>query len=325
MPVIVDVAVYENGSRVAGEMTLAEADRRCREGSGFVWVGLHDPTEDEIAAVSEQFGIHELAAEDAVHARQRPKIEHYDDATLIVVKPARYDDEAERIVMGEILVFVGDTFVVAVRHGQAAPLADVRRALEARPDLLALGPSAVVHGILDRVVDDHVPVIMGLEQDVEEVEADVFSDARESPIQRIYFLKREVLEFHRATAPLREPMRRAAEGELAFVHDDTLEYFRDVYDHLLRVDERVDNLRELLNGLLEAALTQIGIQQNEDMRRISAWVAIAAVPTLITSAYGMNLAQLPADGLRQGFAVIMAVLAVVAGAMYVAFRRRGWL
>lgn len=322
---IVDVAAYRDGKRVPGDLSVDDAYERSRDDGTFVWLGLHEPTRDEIDRVGAEFGIHELAAEDAVHARQRPKLERYEDATLIVVKPARYDDEAERIDLGEILVFVGDRFVVPIRHGQAAPLVDVRRDLETRPDLLQLGPSAVVYAILDRVVDDYAPVVAGLEQDIEEVEAEVFSDSRENPIERIYFLKREVLAFHRAAAPLREPLQRLADGDLPWVHEDGAEYFRDVHDHLTRLVERAETMRELLTGLLEAALTQIGIQQNEDMRRISAWVAIVAVPTFITSAYGMNLAQLPGDDLRQGFAILVAVMAVIALALWVLFRRRGWI
>lgn len=322
---IVDLAAYEDGHRVPGELTLEQAYERSRGDGAFVWLGLHEPTEVEIRSVSEEFGLHELAAEDAVHARQRPKLERYEDATLVVVKPARYDDDRERIDLGEILLFVGNGFVVAVRHGQATPLADVRRALEGRPDLIKLGPGAVVHAILDRVVDDYVPVVAGLEQDIEEVEEQVFSDTRDSPVERIYFLKREVLEFHRATAPLREPLRRLAEGDLDPVPADALEYFRDVHDHLLRIDERVESLRELLTGLLEAALSQISIRQNEDMRRISAWVAVVAVPTLMTSAYGMNLARLPLDDRVDGFGILVAIMAVIAATLWLVFRRRRWL
>ena len=322
---IVDLAAYRDGARVPGSLTLDQAYEQGRDDGCFVWLGLHEPTEAEIASVAAEFGLHELATEDAVHARQRPKLEHYENASLIVVKPARYDDERERIDLGEILIFVGDGYVLAVRHGQATPLTDVRAELERRPDLLERGPGAVVHAILDRVVDDYAPVVEGLENDVEEVEAQVFSEDRDTPIERIYFLKREVLAFNRATAPLREPLRRLAEGEAEFVHEDSVEYFRDVHDHLIRVAERVENLRELLTGLLDAALTQVGIQQNEDMRKISAWVAVAAVPTLITSAYGMNLVRLPLDDRGQGFGIIVAVLVFIAACMLWIFRRRGWI
>lgn len=322
---IVDLAAYENGRRIPGDLALHDAARRSHGDGAFVWLGLHEPTEEEIAEVGTEFGLHELAAEDAVHARQRPKLERYEDATLLVVKPARYDDERERIDLGEILLFVGPSFVVAARHGEATPLTDVRRQLEQREDLLQLGPGAVLHAVIDRVVDDYAPVIAGLEQDVEEVEAEVFSETRESPIERIYFLKREVLAFHRAAAPLREPLRLLAEGHVPFVHGDCLDYFRDVHDHLLRVVERVESLRELLTGLLEAALTQISIQQNEDMRRISAWVAVVAVPTLVTSAYGMNLARLPFDDRLHGFGILVGIMTVLAGSLLLAFRRRGWL
>lgn len=321
---IVDLAVYRDGRRVPGDLSLDDAYAQARADGAFVWLGLHEPTQEEIERVTDEFRVHELAAEDAVHARQRPKLDRYEHTTLLVVKPACYDEERERIEFGEILVFVGEHFVVAVRHGQATPLTEVRRELENRPDLLGLGPSAVVHAILDRVIDEYAPVMEGLQDDVEEVEAEVFSESRESPVERIYFLKREILEFHRATAPLRRPLELLTTGDVPFVHEGVLDYFRDVHDHLVRLDERVDNTRELLTGLLDAALSRISIQQNEDMRRISAWVAIAAVPTLITSAYGMNLV-LPIDDVTHAFGLVLGFIAVVAVAMYTAFRRRGWL
>lgn len=321
---IVDLAAYTDGQRVAGELSLDDAFKRSRD-SGFVWLGLHNPTHGEIARVSAEFGIHELAAEDAIHAKQRPKLERYEDVCLVVLKPVRYDDATESIQIGEILLFVGDRFIVAVRHGDTTPLVNVRRELERRPDLLVHGTAAVLYRIVDHVVDDYAPVIEGLEHDVEEVEEQVFGEHREMPVERIYSLKRRVLEFHRATAPLREPLRRLSQGELPFVAGEVREYFRDAHDHLIRIDERAENLRELLTGLLDAALSQISVKQNEDMRRISAWVAIGVVPTLITSAYGMNLRRLPFDDQLQGFGIVVGTLALIALAMYLTFRRRGWL
>jgi len=322
--VIVDLAVYRDGRRLPGELDLEDAFEHCRDG-GFVWVGLHEPTHEEINRVGAEFGIHELAAEDAVHAKQRPKLEEYDGVHLLVLKPARYDDATESIEFGEILLFIGASFLVAVRHGQAAPLVDLRRSLESRPDQLRLGPGAVVHAIVDRVIDDYATVMAGLENDVDEVEEHVFDDARDMPVKRIYFLKRQVIQFHRATTPLREPLRRMASAEVSAVPEHVQEYFRDTYDHVIRIDERVENLRELLNGLLDAAMSRIGVQQNEDMRRISAWVAIGVVPTLITSAYGMNLRRLPFDNQLHGFAMVSGALLAIAVVMYLVFHRRGWL
>ncbi len=267
---IVDCAVYKNGRRVAGEFTPEEALRKSRSDDAFVWVGLHEPTPEEFEVVRREFDLHELAVEDAIKAHQRPKLETYDDSVLLVLKPARYVDTEEVVELGEILIFLGPGFIVVVRHVQTTGLQEVRQSIEARPELLALGPSAVLHAIVDRVVDDYVPVLEGLELDIDQVEEAVFSEERTNPVERIYYLKREVLGFRRATAPLLNPLNLLAVRTLPQVHEDVREYFRDVYDHLLRVNEQVEAYRDLLTSILEANLTQVSVRQNEDMRRISA-------------------------------------------------------
>ena len=288
---IVDCAVYKQGRRVPGEFTPEAAFRESRNDNAFVWIGLHEPTPEEFDVVRRESDLHELAVEDAIKAHQRPKLESYDDSVLLVLKPARYVDSEEVVELGEILIFLGPGFIVVVRHGQTTGLQEVRRSIEARPEFLALGPSAVLHAIVDRVVDDYLPVVDGLELDIDQVEETVFSADRTNPAERIYYLKREVLEFRRATAPLLNPLNQLAVRPLAQVHEDVREYFRDVYDHLLRVNEQVDAYRDLLTSILEANLTQVSVRQNEDMRRISAWVAIAVVPTMIAGIYGMNFRE----------------------------------
>ena len=258
-----------------------------------MWIGLKEPTREEFDSVAREFHLHELAVEDAIKAHQRPKIEVYDETLFVVLKTARYHDDSETVEIGEILVFVGDGFVVTVRHGSPTALDEVRKKTEGRSDLLAFGPGAVLHAIIDRVVDDYEPVLAGIEDDIEEVEADVFSPERSNPTERIYKLKREVLEMHRATAPLVDPLDKLASGYYEIVHEDIREYFRDVYDHVLRANETVDGFREMLNGILDANAAQVGVRQNDDMRKISAWVAIAAVPTAICAVYGMNFDHMP--------------------------------
>ena len=323
--VIVDCAVYREGQRLPGEFTAEAAFRASRCDDSFVWIGLHEPTHEEFEVVRLEFGLHELAVEDAVKAHQRPKLEKYADSLFLVLKTARYVDKEEAVQTGEILLFLGEGFVVAVRHGEASGLKEVRKNLEQRPDFLAYGPSAVLYGIVDRVVDDYVPVVAGLEDDIEEVEAEVFSSTRTNPAERIYYLKREVLEFRRATAPLQMPLNQLAVQPISVIRPEVREYFRDVYDHLLRVNEQVEAFRDLLNSVLEANMMQMNIRQNEDMRRISAWVAIAVVPTMIAGIYGMNFDHMPELRSPVGYPLVLLGMLVVCSGMYVFFRKRDWL
>ena len=325
-PVIVDCAIYRNGSREPGARTLEEAYKASRDEDAFVWIGLFEPSEDEFASVQREFDLHPLAVEDAIKAHQRPKLERYGDSLFMVLKTARYIDPVEVIEFGEILLFLGEGFVVVVRHGEASSLSDVRRALEDETGMLRRGPSTVLHAIVDRVVDDYAPVVAGLDVDVQEVEAEVFSESRAAAnTERIYKLKREVLEFHQATWPLVEPIQHLSLGRHPIVHADVAEYFRDVHDHLLRVVEQVDAFRDLLTSVLQANLTLVGIRQNEDMRTISAWVAIAAIPTVIGAIYGMNFEFMPELDQRWGYPAALAVMAAGCLGLFLFFRRRGWL
>ncbi len=318
---IVDCAVYEDGRRAS--IALEEAPEACTRDGAFVWIGLHEPTPEEFDAVSGEFALHELAIEDAIKAHQRPKLERYGDVSFLVLKTARYV-EPDEIEFGEILLFIGDNFVVSVRHGEAVPLAGVRAKVEGRPELLRRGPMAVVHGILDEVVDAYAPVMDALDRDIEEVEGEVFSTDRRNPAQRIYTLKRETIEFARAVTPLVEAVERMTTGRTR-VPDGLETYFRDVLDHLIRLAQHVEASRELLNSVLQANLAQVTVRQNEDMRKISAVVAIVAVPTMIAGIYGMNFEHMPELEWSFGYPLVIAVMVAICVWVWRFFRRAGWL
>ena len=322
---ILDCAVYADGKRLDGEVRLEHAYEACREKGTFAWIGLHEPTREEFDSIKREFELHELAVEDAIKAHQRPKLEVYDDMVFVVLKTARYADPEEVVDLGEIAVFLGEEFVITVRHGEATSLSGVRQKLERDPDLLRCGPGAVLHAIVDRVVDDYVPALEGLRQDVEEVEAEVFSPNRSNPSERIYKLKREVIEFDRAAAPLADPVERLSRGVYDVVHPEVRTYFRDVNDHLIRVHDQLVGMRELLTSVLQANLAQVTVRQNEDVRRISAWVAIIAVPTMIAGIYGMNFEEMPELEWNLGYPAVLLVMVVACGSLYRYFKRAGWL
>jgi len=323
--VIVDSAIYENGVRRDGQVQLEHAyDERRRPGK-FVWIGLYEPTEEEFESLSREFELHPLAVEDAIEAHQRPKLEVYGEMLLLVLKTARYVDPTEVIELGEVVVFLGPDYVITVRHGEASSLHPVREALDADPERLRKGPGAVLHALLDLVVDDYQPAIEGLENDIDEVEEELFSGDRTNPAERIYRLQREVLGFRKATAPLVDPLERLASGHFEMIHPEIREYFRDVNDHLIRARDQLDAMRDLLAGSLQANLAQVGVRQNEDMRRISAWVAIIAVPTAIAGIYGMNFEHMPELRWELGYPAALLAMLVICAALYRYFKRVGWL
>jgi magnesium transporter len=321
---IVDLAVYEDGRR-RPDIAFDQAFEACREPGTLVWIGLHEPTDEEFDSVRREFGLHELAVEDAMKGHQRPKLEPYDETLFIVLKTAHYF-EPDTLEFGEILIFVGDNFVVSVRHGEASPLHDVRLKLEEQPELLRHGAGAVLHAIVDKVVDDYQPVLTNLDIDITELEAEAFGEeAVRGLTERIYKLKRQVIALHRATAPLIEPTSRLADGRFGMVSEEIQPYFRDVYDHLLRAVQTADSYRELLTSILEANLTQVSVRQNEDMRKISAWAAILAIPTLIAGVYGMNFNNMPELHWRYGYPLAIASMAVVCFGIWSYFRHIDWL
>ena len=322
---IVDCAVYEGGRRRDGALPVHEAMEACREPGAFTWIGLYEPTEEEFDSIRREFTLHELAVEDAIHAHQRPKLEVYGDMVFIVLKTARYIDPEEVVRLGEILIFLGHDYIITVRHGEASELKDVRHRLEEDPELLAHGPGAVLHSIVDKVVDDYKPALIGLGEDIDEIENQVFSGERDNPAERIYKLKREVLEFSHAVGPLVDPVDRLAQGRYEVIHPKVRTYFRDVNDHLLRAHEQLEGYRDLLTSVLSANLAQVTVRQNEDVRRISAIVAILAVPTMIAGLYGMNFEHMPELGWTFGYPLVLGVMATICFALYRYFKRVGWL
>ena len=324
---IVDNAVYRNGVRVPLDCDVADlASVRGRCGPGdFVWIGLVEPPEQELAEVADVFDLHPLAVEDAVKAHQRPKLERYDDSLFLVLKTLWYVDEEDAVETGEINLFVGRDFVVTVRHGKGGGLHDARLALEQREKVLAHGPSAVVYAVCDQVVDVYDTVADALVEDVDEVETSVFSDERTNDSARIYVLKRELAEARRAVLPLREPINQFTLGTVPGIDPEAGPYFRDVGDHLARIAETIDNLDDLLSTAFDAHLAQITVRQNDDMRKISAGVALFVGPTLIGSIYGMNFDHMPELGWVFGYPMALLLMAAIAGGLLVAFKRSGWL
>jgi magnesium transporter len=317
--------VYEAGSRILSAVDLDAAVAASREGTDrFVWVGLFEPTMEELDSVATHFDLHPLAMEDAVHAHQRPKLEVYGDTVFVVLKTARYVDKDEIIELGEIMLFVSPRFVVSVRHG-AGDLAALRATMEEDPERLRAGPSAVLHGVIDRVVDDYQRVQFELDEDIDDIESQVFAGGGRDHAERIFRLKREVLDFRRGVHPLIPAVEHLMERRVPVVDDALSHWFRDVHDHLLRVGDHLDLVDNLLDGALSANLAQVGVRQNEDMRKISAWVAIAAVPTMIAGVYGMNFEHMPELDTRYGYFVVVGLMLLACGGLYRNFKQRGWL
>jgi magnesium transporter len=324
--VIVDCAVYEGGHRLPGVVELDHALETGRAADDrFVWIGLHEPTADEFEAVAKEFGLHPLAVEDAIKAHQRPKLELYDDNLFLVLKSAGFEPDGELVELSQIMIFLGEGYIVTVRHGSSGELGRVRHALEHNARHLTWGTTSVLYAVTDRVVDDHTGVARQLEPVIDDIEQEVFSGARPGQAARIFRLRREVLDFKRAVGPLIEPVGRLARGEIRCIHEDATEYFRDVHDHLLRVNDQIDKFDTLLSSAMEAHVAQVGLRQNEDMRRISAWVAILAVPTMIAGIYGMNFDNMPELRQESGYFFVLGLMVVCCSVLYLLFRRRGWL
>jgi magnesium transporter len=326
----VDWGHYVDGVRQHGT-GFAESVELARAGTGFIWLGLHEPTQAQLTQLGEVFGLHRLALEDAANPRQRPKFERYDDALFLALRTLAYaehhdDDEGGDVVeTGTVMIFVGEYFVATVRHGRHASMVGMRRRLEADPEQLALGPSSVLHAVTDKVVDDYLAVVDAVQQDIEEIETRVFGPRTSTDVERIYQLKRDVIEMKRTVAPLAAPLHELSERPRRLVHPDIREYFRDVEDHLARVREQVGSFDELLTTILQAGLARLSVAENEDMRKISAWVAIAAVPTMIAGIYGMNFSHMPGTAVRWGYPAVIAVMVFISATLYRGFKRNGWL
>jgi magnesium transporter len=332
---VVDWALYHDGVRQPAR-DLADAVASARGGDGFVWIGLHDPGTEQLEQLGEVFGLHPLAVEDAANRWQRPKIERFDDIVFLAMRALAYvahtepdgradDGSGDVVETGAVMVFLGEYFVATVRHGRHAAMSELRRRLESDPEHLALGPSVVLHAIADKVVDDYLVVTDDVQQDIEEIENAVFAPRASTAIERLYQLKRDVIEMKRTVNALAGPMHELAERPRKLVPPEVKEYFRDVEDHLSRVREQVASFDELLTSILQAALARLSVAENEDMRRISAWVAIAAVPTMIAGIYGMNFDHMPELGTRWGYPLLMLVMLTICSTLYRGFRRNGWL
>ncbi|MEU5364471.1 magnesium and cobalt transport protein CorA [Streptomyces sp. NPDC005925] len=330
---VVNCVTYQDGCRVSMGGDLVEAVRQVRKsGEGFVWMGLHEPTNQEFAGIADLFDLHPLAVEDAVEAHQRPKLERYGETLFAVFKTVCYVEHdqltatSEVVNTGEIMVFTGEDFVITVRHGRHGSLGPLREELESAPQQLAKGPSAVLHAIADHVVDDYLSVIDSVHDDVDEVETAVFAEqgVHVDP-GRIYQLKRELLELKRAVVPLNRPLEDLAARPIRVVDPEIQAYFRDVSDHLQRAVEQIAAFDELLNSILQAHLAQVTVAQNEDMRKITAWAAVVAVPTMVCGVYGMNFDHMPELHWRFGYPLVVGVISVACLVLYRGFRRNGWL
>ncbi|MGH3935895.1 MAG: magnesium and cobalt transport protein CorA [Pseudonocardiaceae bacterium] len=341
---VVDNAVYADGRRCVAPESLETTYALLREqgtnnGPCLAWIGLYRPDEQEITSVATEFGLHELTVEDAVQAHQRPKLERYGDTLFVVLRPARYVDPIEVVEIGEVHVFLGKDFVVTIRHAAEPDLAEVRRRLEADPQLLKRGPLAVLYAILDRIVDDYLPVLLGLRNDIDEIEDQVFG-GEPTVSRRIYQLSREVIEFQRACEPLLDVLDSLISGLTDFSVDVELQrQLRDVQDHAVHVVERVESMRQLLGNALTvnstlvaqrqneqtAKLTEASLAQSEEVKKISSWAAILFAPSVVGTIYGMNFTHMPELAWTMGYPMALGLMLLVAVLLYVVFRRRGWL
>ncbi len=322
---VVACAAYAGGCRVA-DVAIEDISEVLTQDDRFVWIGLYEPDEPLLKEVQAEFGLHDLAIEDAHLAHQRPKLERYGDSLFIALRTAQPDRDQRRIAFGETHLFVGARYVVSVRHGASLSYADVRTRCEARPQLLAKGPGFVLHAIMDFVVDQYFPIVDSLEDDLEALEADIFGAAiSRDTTMRIYTLKRDLLEIKRGVSPLVDMCNRLMRTDLDLIPDDARPYFRDVYDHAIRLSEKVDGLRELPGTALEANLSLTTIAQNEATKRITGWAAIFAIPTMIAGIYGMNFEFMPELRWRWGYPVVMTVTVSLCGILYYRFKRSGWL
>lgn len=334
---IVDNGIYVDGVRTENPRSLDETFRLMRSRGGMGWIGLYRPTESELQAVAQEFGLHELAVEDALAGHQRPKIERYGEGLFVVLRPARYVDAQERVEFGEVHIFVGPDFVVTVRHAERPDLARVRERLEHDPELLALGPEAVLYAIVDEVVDEYAPVLAGLENDIDEIETQLFEEDVDAT-QRIYDLAREVIDFQRAVAPLTAMVEVLRGGEQHPVDRELMRRLRDVQDHTIRIAERASSFRSILDNALtvEATIvgrrqneemrrmTELGIRQNEEVKKISGWAAIIFAPTLVGSIYGMNFDHMPELHWVWGYPMALGLMVAVGAGLYAVFKRKGW-
>lgn len=332
MPII-DNGVYVVGARIENPTSLSDTFEYMRARGGMAWIGMFRPTPEEIQQVAAEFALHPLAVEDALNGHQRSKLERYGDILFIVLRPARYIDESETVEFGELHVFVGPDFVVTIRHAESPDLARVRRRLEEQPDLLARGPEAVLYAILDEVVDEYLPVLAGVENDIDEIEDALFTGDDPGLSRRIYELSREVLALQRATQPLADMLTGLLRGADKYGVDIELQRaLRDVQDHALKTIERITGFRVTLENALTVNATLVtqrqtdtALAQNEQVKKISAWAAILFGPTLVGTIYGMNFEYMPELEWPWGYPMAVGLMAATSAALYLTFKRRHWL
>ncbi len=321
---VVNCAAYAGGRRVT-DVEIEDISEVLKQPDRFIWIGLHEPKEALLRQVQQEFGLHDLAIEDALSAHQRPKLERYGDSLFVVLRTAYMNHEPGEIEFGETHLFVGSNYVISVRHGSSLSYAAVRSRCETTPQLLSKGSGFVLYALMDFIVDQYFPIVDVLEDELEALEADIFGDAlSRDTTQRIYRLKRRLLEVKRAVSPLVDVCNRLMRFDLALIPEDTRPYFRDVYDHVIRINEMVDIQRELLTTALEANLSLIAVAQNDVMKRLAGWAAIIAVPTMIAGVYGMNFEFMPELRWPLGYPLAWGMMLGACGLLYVYFKRSGW-
>ena len=321
---VINCAAYSGGRRIA-DLPICDVSEALQEPDRFVWIGLYEPTEVILRQVQEEFGLHDLAVEDALAAHQRPKLELYDEALFVVLRTAQLDADG-RLEFGETHVFVGKRYVISVRHGSLKSHIGVRARCEASPQLLAKGPGYVLYALMDFIVDQYLPIVEALEEQLQELEDQIFNQKfTRDTTEHIYRLKRDLLGLKRTASPLVDVCNRLMRFDLDLIPDDTRLYFRDIYDHVVRVNEIIDNLRELLTTALEANLSLVSVSQNADTKRLASWAAIIAVPTMIAGVYGMNFEHMPELQWAYGYYAVMGTMVVLCVGLWFGFRRSGWL
>jgi magnesium transporter len=322
---VVDCAAYISGQRAAN-LTIDQLESAVAQRHQFVWLGLYEPDHSLLRRVQAQLHLHDLAIEDAVHAHQRPKLELYENSLFVVLRTAQRVPGSQRVEFGETHLFVGENYIVSVRHGSLRSHINVRHRCESTPHLLMKGPGYVLYAIMDFVVDQFLPIVQQIEEEVQDLEDLVFGQPTGGDATaRIYRLKRDLVALRRAVSPLVDVCNRLMRFDLPHIPEDTKPYFRDVYDHVVRLNESIDTQRELLSTALEAHLSVMSVAQNEHMKRITAWAAMIAVPTMIAGIYGMNFANMPELAWDYGYYVSLTVMALASLVLYVGFRRSGWL
>ena len=322
---IVDIALYQDGLRVEAGTDISDLVEKAKKEGGFVWLGLAEPTQEEFDLAAGELDLHPLAVEDAINAKQRPKVEDYEGLTFFVLKTVFFDQAKQEISTGELMCFIKKSFIVIVRHGEGHPLSTVRHDLEQKPSLLKMGPFAVLHAVADRVIDGYTAIADSLEQEVVAVETKVFNGKRQTFSQEIYFLKREIIEFKHSIEPLINPIAKLINGSVEAVPEGLKPFFRDTSDHLIAACEHASGLDDLITSVLQADLAHIQVQQNIDVRKISAWVALASGPTMLAGIYGMNFHHMPELSFKYGYYVVLGVMATLTGFLFRAFRKSDWL